>query len=253
MATKIQQIIEKQPRDGVMFGSWLSSNGIDARGQYSYMRSGWLDRISKGVYHIHGATPTLMSAISSYNSQLGKKCTIGAYTALELRGYSHYSSLGKPVAYFFNNKNDRLPAWLLEKEWDMNIKYMTTTFLGDNMLGVESMTINHHDLLVSSPERAILECLHLPGSSSSLLDIYYVVEGLTTLRPKLMSTLLRACTSQKVKRLFIYMAEKAQHPWWKALEVKDLTLGKSRLMVTPTGKYINKYNMTIPKDLAEYD
>ena len=49
------------------------------------------------------------------------------------------------------------------------------------------------------------------------------------------------------------MAEKAQHPWWKALEVKDLTLGKSRLMVTPTGKYINKYNMTIPKDLAEYD
>ena len=57
-----------------------------------------------------------------------------------------------------------------------------------------------HDLLVSSPERAMLECLNLPDASSSLLDIYYIMEGLTTLRPKLVQTLLEACTSQKVKR-----------------------------------------------------
>ena len=253
MATKIQQIIEKQPRDAVMFGSWLSSHGIDARGQYSYMRSGWLDRISKGVYQIHGTTPSLMSAISSYNSQLGKKCTIGAYTALEFRGFSHYSSLGKPVAYLFGDKNDRLPAWLLEKEWDMTVKYMTTSFLGEGLLGVETLTINHHNLLVSSPERAIFECLNLPDSSSSLLDIYYVMEGLTTLRPKLIMALLEACTSQKVKRLFLYMAEKAKHSWWNALDLESITLGKSRMMVTPTGRYINKYNMTISKELAEYE
>ena len=253
MATKIQQIIANHPRDVVMFGSWLSSNGIDARGQYSYMRSGWLDRISKGVYQIHGSTSTLISAISSYNSQLGKKCTVGAYTALELRGYSHYSSLGKPVAYLFSDKNDRLPAWLLEKEWDMSIKYMTTSFLGDGMIGVEQMTIDHYNLLVSSPERAIFECLNLSDSSSSLLDIYYIMEGLTTLRPKLIKALLDVCTSQKVKRLFLYMAEKAKHLWCNTLDIENVTLGKSRLMVSPTGKYINKYNMTIPKELAEYE
>ena len=54
----------------------------------------------------------------------------------------------------------------------MTIKYMTTSFLGDELLGVETMTVNLHDLLVSSPERAILECLNLPDASSSLLDIY---------------------------------------------------------------------------------
>ena len=85
----------------------------------------------------------------------------------------------------------------------MTIKYMTTSFLGDELLGVETMAVNQHDVLVSSPERAILECLNLPDASSSLLDIYYIMEGMTTLRPKLIQTLLEVFTSQKVTRLFI--------------------------------------------------
>ena len=135
----------------------------------------------------------------------------------------------------------------------MTIKYMTTSFLGVELLGVENMTINQHELLVSSPERAMLECLNLPDASSSLLDIYYIMEGLTTLRPKLVQTLLEACTSQKVKRLFLYMAEKAGHTWYKALKLENINLGTSRFMITPIGKYINKYNMTISKELAEYE
>ena len=253
MATKMQQILETAPHDSVLFGSWLSSQGLDARGQYSYMKSGWLDRISKGVYKKHGTTPTLMSTVSSYNTQLGKRCIVGAYTALELRGYSHYLSMGKPMAYLFTDRTNKLPSWLLKGEWDMTVKYMTTSFLGDELLGVETMSINQHDLLVSSPERAILECLNLPDASSSLLDIYYIMEGMTTLRPKLVQALLEACTSQKVKRLFLYMTEKAGHSWLKALKLDNINLGTSRFMITPTGKYINKYNMTISKELAEYE
>ena len=83
MATKIQQILETAPNESVLFGSWLSSQGLDARGQYAYMKSGWLDRISKGVYKIHGTEPSLFAAISSYNTQLSKSCNVGAYTALE--------------------------------------------------------------------------------------------------------------------------------------------------------------------------
>lgn len=253
MATKIQQIIGAVPHDSVLFGSWLTSQGLDARGQYSYMKSGWLDRISKGVYKIHGSTLTLMATVSSYNMQLGKSCIVGAYTALEFRGYSHYLSMGKPLAYLFTDKTNKLPSWLLKEEWDMTIKYMTTSFLGNELLGVETMTNNQHELLVSSPERAILECLNLPDASYSLLDIYYIMESMTTLRPKLVQTLLESCTSQKVKRLFLYMAEKAGHSWFMALKPDNINLGTSRFMVTPTGKFINKYNMTISKELAEYE
>ena len=74
------------------------------------------------------------------------------------------------------------------------------------------MVIGTDTLLVSFPERAILECLNLSDASSNLLDIYYVMESLTTLRPRLLQSLLEGCTSQKVQRLFLYMAEKAT-PW----------------------------------------
>lgn len=161
--------------------------------------------------------------------------------------------MGKPKAYLFTDRKNKLPSWIVNGDWDMSVKYMTTSFLGEGLLGVESMTFEQHELLVSSPKRAILECLNLPNSSSSLLDIYYVMEGLTTLRPKLVQALLESCTSRKVKRLFHYMSEKANHPWYKTLNLDRVDLGTSRLMVTPTGKYISKYNMTIPRELAEYE
>ena len=253
MATKIQQILESTPRDSVLFGSWLTSRGLDVRAPYDYMKSGWLDRLSKGAYVMHGVTPTLLASISSFNIQLGKQCVVGAYTALELRGYSHYVPMGKPTAYFFSDAKNRLPKWMLEREWDMIVKYTTTTFLGEDLPGVEKMDVGGHELLVSSPERAILECLNMPEASASLLDIYYIMEGLTTLRPKLVQELMERCSSQKVKRLFLYMAEKADHAWYKALKPEKINLSASRLMATPTGKYISKYNMTIPTDLAEYE
>jgi hypothetical protein len=49
------------------------------------------------------------------------------------------------------------------------------------------------------------------------------------------------------------MAEKAGHAWYKALKQENINLGTSRFMITSTGKYINKYNMTISKELAEYE
>lgn len=36
MVTKIQQILESISRNSVLFGSWFSNQGLDARGQYAY-------------------------------------------------------------------------------------------------------------------------------------------------------------------------------------------------------------------------
>ena len=84
----------------------------------------------KGVYVLSGTTPKLLHAISAYNNQLSKQCIVGAYTALELRGYSHYLSLGKPQAYLFTGRTNKLPSWMLSRVWDMTVKYMTTSFSG---------------------------------------------------------------------------------------------------------------------------
>lgn len=253
MATKFKQILDSAPRDAILFSNWLTAQGLDIKAQYAYTKSGWLERMVKGVYKFKGSTPSLLSAVSSYNTQLEKKCIIGAYSALDIAGVSHYVAMGKPQMYLFTDNIHRLPVWMLDMEWDYTVVYNTTSFLGDNMLGVEQITVAGKSILVSSRERAILECLYLPKAARSLLDIYYIMESLTSLRPDLLQDLLERCKSVKAKRLFLYMSEKANYPWFHSLDVSRINLGTGRRMIVPTGKYIRKYNMTIPTELAEYE
>ena len=41
--------------------------------------------------------------------------------------------------------------------------------------------------------------------------------------------------------------------WFKVLDIEKIQLGKSRHMVVSICKYMAKYNLTIPKELAEYE
>jgi len=253
MATKIKKITEEVGLDGLLFGNWLSQQGLDSKEQFKYLQSGWLERIARGVYKIAGSHPTLYSAVSCYNTQLGKLCIVGARSALDLRGFMHYVPMGKPVAFLFTDNAHKLPEWLLQYEWDMTVQYQTTSFLGEDMLGVETQMVDGRALLVSSPERAMLEWLNMPGIESTLLDVYYVMEMLSSLRAELVQQLLERCSSVKAKRLFMYMAEKTKYAWVEDIDKTKIDFGSGRRMIVPKGKYIREYNMTIPTDLAEYE
>ena len=253
MATKIKQITDLVGLDGLLFANWLTRQGLDSKQQHEYLQSGWLERIARGVYKIAGSHPTLYSAISCYNTQLGKQCVVGARSALELRGYMHYVPMGKPVAFLFTDNDHKLPEWLLQSTWDMTVVYQTTSFLGEDLLGVETRQVDGRSLLVSSPERAMLEWLNMPSIRASLLDVYYVMELLTTLRPNLVQQLLERCNSVKAKRLFMYMAEKTKFSWVEDIDKTKIDFGSGRRMIVPKGKYIKEYDMTIPKDLADYE
>ncbi len=252
MATKINNIISLIPQDSLLFSSWLASQGIDRKGQSMYVHSGWLERVSHGVYKIAGKNPTLYGAVASYNNQLGKACHVGASSALDLRGYSHFVSLGKPSAYLFTDKVSRLPEWFHSIEWDMTVKSFTSSIFGKD-LGLEIYDYNGAQLLISSPERAIMECLHLYPKHFALLDCYYIMEMMTTLRPAIVQELLEKCTSIKVKRLFLYIAHKAGHSWFQALELSRIDKGRGIRNFSATGRFDKDYKIIIPEELADYE
>lgn len=253
MATKIKRILELVGQDGVIFGNWMARQGLDSKQQFEYVQSGWLERMARGVYKIAGSRPTLYSALSCYNTQMNKQCIVGAHSALELRGYSHYVPMGKPMAFLYTDSAHKLPGWLLQGEWDMTVSYQTSSFLGDDLLGVETQMVDGRPLLVSSPERAMLEWLNMPHIETLLLDVYYVMEMLSTLRPELIQQLLERCTSVKAKRLFMYMAEKTNYPWVADIDKTKIDFGRGRRMIVARGRYIKEYNITIPSDLVEYE
>ena len=102
---------------------------------------------------------------------------------------------------------------------------------------------------ISTPERASLEMLYLVPHSQSIEEAWLLMEGLVTLRPRLVQSLLAACNSIKVRRLFLYLAEQHQHPWFERLDVDALDLGVGNRSIVSGGRLDPKYHITVPTNL----
>jgi Transcriptional regulator, AbiEi antitoxin, Type IV TA system len=111
---------------------------------------------------------------------------------------------------------------------------------------------------ISTPERAILETLYLvphgqsiaKGASVAIEEAWLLMEGLVSLRPWLLQSLLMACNSIKVRRLFLYLTEQHQHSWFQRLDVDALDLGTGNRSITPGGHLDPKYLITVPAGLG---
>ena len=91
--------------------------------------------------------------------------------------------------------------------------------------------------------------MYLAPQKQDLIECYELMEGLNNLRPNIVQQLLEECSSIKVKRLFLYMAEKAQHPWVRYVEMQKIDLGKGNRSLVENGIYVSKYQITVPKEL----
>ena len=191
-----------------------------------------------------------LAPIYSYNLQTGNKARIAAHSALELLGFNHYVPMGKPrlmVAF----KNGSFDDWVMSDRYDMKIVPFHTGIFQNP--ATQSLDRNGLSLILSSPEQAFLECLHLVPDYSNYMDLYYIMEQLTSLDPDKVQTALENTSSQRVKRMFLYMAEKAGHYWFDMLDKDKFGLTTSKLQLVYNGVYISKYRITVPKELNDYE
>lgn len=251
MGTKINNLRQKIPSNGIMLTSWLEKSGFSRNEISNYMKSGWLQRISTGVYQFTGDRPSLYGILASYQKQTNLKYHIGAASALELKGFSHYIAMGKPTAVVFAPVKPPLPKWLNDADLDMNLAEVSSKVLGT--AGIEQLDYQGQTLTVSSPERAIMECVLLSPARYDLMDVYYLMEMLASLRASLVQQILEDCTSVKVKRLFLYMAKKARHRWFAKLDLSRISLGSGTRSFMKGGVKIPSYDIVISKELADYE
>ena len=251
MSTKINKLRQQSPSNGILLTSWLEKSGFRRSEISDYVESGWLRHISTGVYQFTGDTPSLYGILASYQKQTEMRYHIGAASALEQKGISHYISMGKPTAVVFSPVRPPLPKWLNDAELDMNLVVVSSKVLGT--AGIEHLDYQGQILTLSSPERAIMECLLLTPAHYDLMDVYYLMEMLTSLRVSLVQQLLEECTSVKVKRLFLYMAEKARHRWFAKLDLTRISLGSGTRSFMKGGVTIPAYGIVIPKELVDYE
>ena len=80
--------------------------------------------------------------------------------------------------------------------------------------------------------------------SFEILERYF--EGLLSLRGTLVQKLLESCSSVKVKRVFLYMANKLKLPVMKSLNTCRIQLGYGKRVISKKGKLDKTYNITVP-------
>lgn len=233
----------------VLLASWLEKNGISRDLQQYYLKSGWLESYGFGAFKRPKENLQWTGALNSLQRQTELQVHAGGLSSISLQGLSHYVRMEKEPLYLFSPQYAKLPKWFLKQEWSNRIVHVKTKFLPANS-ALLYYTLDGLKLQISSPERAILECLYLAPDRFDMVECYQILEGLANLRPKILQELLENCNSIKVKRLFLFMASKANHQWLNFVDQARIELGTGDRVIVKGGVYISKYKISIPKELT---
>jgi hypothetical protein len=250
--SKINHLLASVPSGVVMQSFWLKEQGYSLDLQRRYRKSKWLETIGSGAMIRSGDTVFYEGALYALQQQSGLSVHPGGRTALSYLGKAHYLELSSNKVVLFGGKEEQLPTWFRKYKWDRKIAYQKTSFLPSAM-GLTEVELKTFSIKISTAERAMMECLYLAPEKQELMECYELIEGLNSLRPQSVQALLENCTSVKVKRLFLYMAEKTKHEWFQYLDLNKIDLGTGKRSLVKNGVYSAKYKITVPRELEEHD
>lgn len=243
---RLNRSLVAAPANAVLTSTWLKAHGISSKLAGYYASSGWLHRIGDGAFTVQAAEPTWLGAVFGLQ-QKSQSLHPGGRTALELSGLAHFLPLGESHPLFlFSRSGERLPTWFQGLPWSKRVRHVRTNFLPDD-LGFNQHREGELVVKISAPERAALEFLQaLEPSATEYEHANLIFEGLGTLRPDALQSLLEHCSSVKVKRLFLHLAEKHNHAWFKSLDLTKVSLGSGKRVLVAGGRLDPKYLITVP-------
>lgn len=248
---KMDKLKIEQLQDGIVVDRvWLKSKSIDSALVDYYLRKGYLTRVAHGAYRRPGAFLKWQHLVYSLQF-LGFNMHVGGRSALELKGLAHYLPLNKKQrVQLFRDK--KLPGWLFKTKVDVEFVEHTKVLFkkGSGKAGVATVPFGSWDweINVASPERALFEMMSDIPTKESFHMVDVIMESSTTLRPYLINFLLGECENIKVKRLFLWFAERHGHQWFDLLNLESVDLGKGKRVVQKGGKLDPKYLITVPNN-----
>jgi len=241
--------------DGLLVDrNWLKLKGFKRPLVDYYCRTGKLEAVARGVYRRPGPPLKWQHVVYSLQ-EMGFAVHVGGRSALDHQGLAHYLPMGCETVHLYSQR--KLPSWL--KKLTVNASFETHyhTLLSEQAetLGYNTQPFGAWDwpLNYSTRERAFLEYLD-SLSHNSLFDMAdKYMQGATTLRPKLVMSLLLACKKIKTKRLFLWLADRHNYAWFKYIDITKIELGRGKRMIGKGGVLNTKFNITVPRELEQQD
>jgi len=250
--TKINRLLRLQPAGVVLQANWLDQKGYSYGLQQRYRNSRWLESIGTGAMIRADDEVGFEGGIYALQQQSGLSVHPGGRTALVLLGKTHYLEMNAKKVTIFGGSGEKLPKWFEKYDWGVKVEYHQSSMLPKDA-GLTEIEIKSFSIKISDAIRAVMECLYLAADKESLMEGYELMENLNNLRPERVQSLLEACRSVKVKRLFLYLAEKAGHNWFNYLKLEKIDTGSGKRSFIKQGIYVEKYQIIVPRELENKD
>lgn len=281
--SKLNKLQQKVPEGLLVDAAWLEKHGYAIGLRNKYVQSGWLQALARGVYRRPLSDLRSEAAdnlpwelvVVSLQTLLEWPGVVGGRTALGLEGYGHYlSPEGPQEVHLYGDRPP--PGWLQKLPLKASFKFHRDSRLfppEKRGKGLDAVVVDIASgtttpvskglrdgpakspwsptgwpLTCSAPERATLEMLDQLPDGETFHQVDMVFQSLTNLNPKTCQRLLEACKSVKVKRLFLWFAQRHGLRWALQLERSRIDLGAGNRVIAKNGRLNKEFLITVPED-----
>ena len=206
-----KDVLAELPRGEPLSTATLAKHGLSAFRASDLAREGWLVHLARGVYMLPGDTLARDGVLAFLAGRM-PGLHVGSKTALAWRGVRQNVAFRETIN-LWGSKPARLPAWFTQR---FQARYQATQLFDDKLppkRGLQPVPGGNSRVLVSVPERALLELLSDVGKEQSLVEARELVESLRGLREKVLDELLMHTMRIKVVRLAALFASEMKLPW----------------------------------------
>ena len=268
--SRLNRFLLALPEGFLADSAWLQEQGLSRSSIRDYVDRGWLEKIVSRVYRrprqVANDPLRWDVVVLSLQQVMHKDLHVGGRTAVELSGYAHYLEAGETSTVYLYGQG--APSWLTALPSSARFELRPDRLFAGSGTGVEMRRFDlrsgeasaptrdaerkspwEWSLMMSVPERAILEMMDELPQQESFHQVDAVMEGMANLRPQLLGRLLQECKSVKVKRLFLWYADRHKHSWLKHLDRSAIDLGRGKRQLVPAGRFDARYQITLPAEL----
>ena len=189
----------------------LAGLGIYPELAYRYVKSGWLERLGRGVFMFAGDQMQLDPCLEF----LGRRTPglhVGGKTALAWMGLRHNVAFRETLC-LWGPRQTKLPPWFTQR---FPSRYTTRELFSAALpkgFALNPRPESPGGVVVSDPERGLLEMLSEVGVHQGIEEARNIMEMASALRMEVLRPLLDCCRQIKAIRLCVSWSKELGLPW----------------------------------------
>ena len=271
MSKKINWLVENTAPGSLILQTWLTRNNISPQLTQKYVKSRWLQKLRNGVYTRPSQPPQWVDAVTCLRTQLNHPVHLAGLSSLAYQGKAHYLQLGNSAIWLQVASKKTLPLWFRtfpdymamastsrevhrnsEEETATQVAYPEWLLLDGKLTNNETsdltqLTIHGTQLPASKTELAAYELLGAVPQQMSFDHAAQVFQGLTTLSPRKVQSILERSQSIKTNRLYLFLSRYYAHPFVSRIDESRINMGSGKRQIATGGGLDQHYQITVPK------